>query len=101
MKKYRILCLVLVLSLTACSRRMIGTIHGAEWDTIVIGETEYVRVTDSGLGHSDRGAYLGTVSDGGKTTFRCYSVKHDAAGRYLYCLWDWEGSVYEKATNEN
>lgn len=92
------LCLSIVFSLSGCGDKIIGAIKGAEWDKIVIDEIEYVKVTDSSVSHADKGKYLGKVSDGSKTIFKCYSVKNDDEGKYIYCLWDWEGSVYKKAS---
>ena len=92
-----LLCLAFTLSLSGCNMKTIGSMKGAEWKIIEIDNIEYVRVMDSGVTVKDRGDYLGIVSDG-KTVFRCYSVKNDKDGRYLYCFWDWEGRVYERAS---
>jgi len=91
-----VICISIVLSLTACGSKTIGTIKGAEWDFIEIDGVEYAKVTDSDIHQSDKDKYLGKVSDGGKITFKCYSVKDDDDARYIYCLWDWEGSIYER-----
>ena len=90
------LCFAIVLSLTACGSKTIGTIKGAEYEKIVIDDIEYLRVFDSGISYSDKGKYLGNVSDG-KTTFKAYSVKSDSESKYVYCMWDQEGLIYQKA----
>ncbi len=90
------LCLAVVLSLTACGSKAIGTINGAEFQEIVIDDIEYIRTFDSGLSYSDKDKYLGDVSDG-KTTFKAYSVKSDPAAEYVYCMWDHEGLIYQKS----
>ena len=86
-----------LLVLAGCASKVIGTIHGAEWDTIIVNEVSYTKVEDSGVTAGDRGDYLGIVTDGDKITFRVYSVKNHPEGEYLYCLWDWEGSIYQRA----
>ena len=91
------LCFAIVLSLSACGSRTIGTIKGAEWDFIEIDGVEYAKVINSGVHQSDKDKYLGKVSDGGKITFKCYSVKDDDEGQYIYCLWDHDGLIYQMA----
>ena len=83
-------------SLVACENKEIGKIQGAERDVIIIDNIEYVKTTSSDISIADKGAYLGKVTDGDKVSFRVYSVKNDAEGKYIYCFWDWEGSIYEK-----
>lgn len=80
------LCIAMILPLAACGNKTIGTIKGAEYQKIVIGETEYIRTFDSGISYSDKGKYLGNVTDG-KITFKAYSVKSDSAAEYIYCMW--------------
>ena len=92
-----VICIV-VLSLTACGSKTIGIIKGAEWDSIEIDGIEYIKITDSDIHQSDKDKYLGKVSDGGKITFKCYSVKNDDDRQYIYCIWDWEGSVYKRTS---
>lgn len=91
-----VICVALVLSLSACGSKTIGIIKGAEWDFIEIDGVEYAKVTESGIHQSDKDNYLGKVSDGGKISFKCYSVKDDDERQYIYCLWGWEGSVYQR-----
>ncbi len=86
-----------LLVLTGCASNVIGTIHGPEWDTIIVDDVSYTKVSGSGVTAADQGDYLGTVTDGDKITFRVYSVKNHPEGEYLYCLWDWEGSIYQRA----
>ena len=104
MKKYpgvRIILLAgfMLLALAGCTSKEIGKIQGAEWNTIIIDDVEYSKTTSSAFSVSDRGDYLGTVTDGGNVAFKVYSVKNDTEGRYIYCLWDWEGSIYEKKSD--
>ena len=89
-------CIVMALSLTACGSKTIGTIKGAEYEKIVIDNVEYIRTFDSGISYSDKGKYLGNVSDG-KITFKAYSVQSDSVAEYVYCMWDHEGLIYQKA----
>ena len=90
------LLLVFSILLAGCNQKVIGEIHGPEWETVVIDSVSYWRAEDTGFSASDRGSYLGNVTDGGEVTFRVYAVQDDDEGRYLYCLWDWEGSFYER-----
>ena len=87
-----------LLALPGCSRKVIGKIRGPEFDTIVVDQVEYARVDGSGTAVEDRGDYLGVVTDGGNITFRVFTVKQDPARQYLYCLWDYEGIIYQRAT---
>lgn len=85
-----------LLILGGCGGKVIGEIHGAEWETIVVDGVTYARVSGSGVTAADQGDYLGKVTDGGKTTFRVYAVKGDEEGIYRYCAWDWEGWIYQR-----
>ena len=77
--------------------RVIGTIEGAEWQRVTLGETTYHSTFDSGVTISRRGRFLGLLTDReGGVCFRAYAVKGDPQARYLYCLWDWEGRIYER-----
>ena len=44
-----LICVAVVLSLSACGSRTIGTIKGAEWDFIEIDGVEYAKVINSGV----------------------------------------------------
>ena len=88
--------LVIASFLSGCHSDPIGTIKGAEWDHIIIDNIVYTKTSDSGLSISDKGKYLGKVTDGGHTVFKVYSVKDDESRNYIYCMWDWEGLIYKK-----
>ena len=90
-----LLALTVLLIVIARENRVIGSIKGAEWQRLVVGDTEYAITWDSGISWGERGRYLGKATDG-RTTFRVFAVKGDAHRDYLYCLWDWEGRIYEK-----
>ncbi len=64
----------------------------------MIDDIEYLKVMDSGVSNAYYGKFLGKVPDGAKTVFKCYSVKNDDKRKYIYCLWDWEGSVYSRVS---
>ena len=88
--------LALLLLFSACGGS-IGSIRGAERQTITVDGTEYRRMDDTaGLSYKDRGRYLGKVTDGGDTMFRIFTVKGDSERQVLYCRWDWEGDFYER-----
>jgi hypothetical protein len=89
----------LLLILVGCGNGVIGEIRGSEWETIMIDDVEYVKATNTSISASDRGDFIGEVTDGENTRFKVYSVKNDTDGKYIYCLWEWEGSVYEKMTD--
>lgn len=79
------------------STRVIGHIEGAEWQRVTLGGTAYHSTFDSGVTISRRGRFLGILTDReGGVRFRAYTVKDDPQGRYLYCLWGWEGRIYER-----
>lgn len=87
--------LALLLLLSACGGS-IGSIRGAEWQTVIVDGTEYRRMDNTpNLSAKDRGRYLGKVTSG-DTTFRVFTVKGDAEQQLLYCLWDWKGSFYAR-----
>ena len=86
---------VLLLSLVACSGKTIGKISGAENEYITIDDVKYVLDTNHDFSQSDKGSYLGEVSNS-KITMKVYSVKGDANGDYIYTLWDWEGAFYKR-----
>ncbi len=89
-----ILILIFILH-WASSNKVIGTIRGAEFQQIVIGDTTYKINGHTGFSIEDQGQFLGWVT-AGNIKFRIYSVKGDREGKYLYRLWDWEGAIYEK-----
>ena len=98
----RLLALILTVTcicgLTSCAAGgTIGTVEGAENERIVIDGTTYLKddpATES-LSSADRGRHLGDVSNG-KITMEVYSVQGDSEGRFIYALWDWEGSFYTR-----
>jgi len=92
-----ILCIafVLLLAVSQLRGRQVGTVKGAEMEQIVIDGVTYVQNNDTGLSYADKGRYLGRATADG-ITFRVYTVKGDAEGRYLYRLWEWEGAFYER-----
>lgn len=95
MKRILPLFLILVL-LFGCSAESIGTIRGAELETIVIDGAVYeLDAADEfqSFSAANRGDFLGTVTNG-KETFRVYTLKGDEARQYLYVLWGYEGNIY-------
>ena len=87
--------IVLLLSLTSCVGKNIGTISGAEYECITIDEVKYFRDFEHDFSNADKGKYLGKISNS-KITMRVYSVKGDNEGEYIYTLWDFEGAFYKK-----
>lgn len=83
----------------AVQKPIIGTIKGAECQFIEIDGVRYVEDRDGARANefsgADRGAYLGSVTNGA-ITMRVFSVKGDDSGRFLYTLWDWEGAFYSR-----
>ena len=69
----------------------IGSISGAENEKITIGNSVYEKTQDAPVSRSDRGKYLGTVSNG-KIKMRVYETPETD---YIYAMWEWEGTVYK------
>ena len=84
-----------LLSLVACGGKTIGKISGAENEYITIDDVKYVLDADNNFSQSDKGNYLGKVSNS-KITMTVYSVKSDTKEEYIYALWDWEGAFYKR-----
>lgn len=83
----------------AVQKPIIGTIKGPECQWIEIDGVRYVEDRDGARANefsgADRGAYLGSVTNGA-ITMRVFSVKGDDSGKFLYTLWDWEGTFYSR-----
>ena len=73
--------------------RVIGSISGPELETITIGSRTYRLDHQNDFSEADRGRFLGLVKSG-STAFRVYAVKGDRERKWLYRLWEWEGSFY-------
>lgn len=86
---------VLLLAVSQLRGRVIGTVKGVEMEQIVVDGVTYVQNNDTGFSSIDRGRFLGRAT-AGDITFRLYTVKGDAEGKYLFRLWAWEGAFYEK-----
>ena len=86
--------LILIVAMVACSAESIGKISGAENEYITINDVKYILDTDNNFSSTDKGDYLGRVSNS-KITMKVYSVKGDTEGKYIYALWDWEGAFYK------
>ena len=97
MKKLLALSFVmaLLLSLVACSGKNIGIISGPENDCITIDNIKYNREVNHHFSNTDKGKYLGKVSNS-KITMRVYSIEGDTEREYIYALWDWEGAFYKR-----
>ena len=72
----------------------IGKVHGAENEKITIDGVTYIQNTSLDFSYADKGRFLGYVTNE-KTTIRVYDVKGENDD-YIYALWEWEGSFYEK-----
>ena len=72
---------------------VIGTISGAENEKITIGDDIYEKTYDAPVSRSDKGKYLGTVTNG-KIKMRVYEIPETD---YIYTMWEWEGAIYRKS----
>ena len=90
-----VILIACIFSLASCGGKNIGKISGSENQYIIIDNVQYVLDTNSGFSNTDKGKYLGKVSNS-KITMKVYSVKGDINGEYIYTLWDWEGAFYKK-----
>ena len=86
---------IILIGKAAFETKEIGTISGAENEYITIDGVKYVFDIDSGFSYTDKGKYLGKVSNS-KITMKVYSVEGDTDGDYIYTRWDWEGYFYRK-----
>ena len=99
LRKSTAITLVIAIFITAAARfayrelRVIGEIHGAEFDRLTIGDSVYSLRNGLEYTSADKGSYLGKAAYG-TSTLRLYSVNGDEAGNYIYALWDWEGFFY-------
>ena len=72
---------------------VIGMISGAENEKITIGAGIYEKTYDAPVSRSDKGKYLGTVTNS-KIKMRVYETPETD---YVYVMWEWEGAIYRKA----
>ncbi|MBQ7087766.1 MAG: hypothetical protein IJM96_09865 [Clostridia bacterium] len=70
---------------------VIGNISGAENEKITIGNDVYEKTSDSPVSRSDKGKYLGTVTNS-IIKMRVYEMPEDD---YIYAMWEWEGAIYK------
>ncbi|MBQ6835742.1 MAG: hypothetical protein IJO47_01670 [Clostridia bacterium] len=71
---------------------VIGSIRGAENEKITIGNDVYEKTHDAPVSRSDKGKYVGTVSNG-KIKMRVYETPETD---YIYAMWEWEGAIYKR-----
>ena len=88
--------LVLLSAAGALGGKVGGQARGPGWGQVEVGGERYGHRDGGPYTGADRGRFLGLATDG-ERSFRLYTVRGDSAGRYLYCLWDWEGFFYERA----
>lgn len=77
----------------------IGKVHGIENEKITIDGVTYIQNTSLNFSYADKGRFLGYATNE-KTTIRVYDVKGENDD-YIYALWEWEGSFYEKEKTSN
>ena len=107
MKKYIKISIVVIVALIILSAiasvvfkiPTIGKVHGAENEKITIDGVTYIQNTSLDFSYADKGRFLGYVTNE-KTTIRVYDVKGENDD-YIYALWEWEGSFYEKEKTSN
>ncbi len=93
-------CLIAAIAFTAVKHtRIIGTIRGAEWETIIINDVVYQHNSSLAFRAADKGKFLGIVTNG-NTKFRVYSVKGDTDNQYIYRLWGYDGAFYSATDQE-
>ena len=72
---------------------VIGTISGAENEKITIGNDVCEKTYDAPVSRSDKGKYLGAVTNS-KIKMRVYETPETD---YIYAMWEWKGAIYRKA----
>ena len=70
----------------------IGTISGAEYEYLSVGDEQYELCPDSPYHSSDKDKKIGKIKSG-DMTFQVYSVK--GTDQYLYCRWEQDGRMYK------
>ncbi len=91
-----VLCLLVVAATIIIKNTMvIGSIRGAELETVIIGDTVYQYDSSLEFTQADKGRFLGVVTNG-KDKFRVYLVMGDTEGQYIYRLWGYDGACYTK-----
>lgn len=108
MKKYIKISIVVIIALIVLAIiasvvfkiPTIGKVHGIENEKITIDGVTYIQNTSLDFSYADKGRFLGYATNE-KTTIRVYDVKGENDD-YIYALWEWEGSFYEKEkTSDN
>lgn len=74
---------------------VVGTISGAELQTITLDGSTYVLDGENDFHAEDQGAFVGVVSNG-RDRCRVYWVKGDPDHQYLYRLWGYDGAFYKR-----
>lgn len=98
----RLVLSILVFSWLLCScasnADVIGTVQGAEWETVLVDGIEYINVNMADPEYdlysaADRSEKLGIIKSGGNT-LHVYAVQGDSEGNYLYVRWEQAGYFY-------
>lgn len=88
-----LLLTVLYLANQTISAPIIGTISGAEWEYLTIGEKIYTIDYKAPLNRADKSTFMG-IATNGSVQFRIYSI--EGRDDYLYGQWEWEGYIYKR-----
>ncbi len=72
---------------------VIGTVSGAQWEYLTIGDHHYETAENAPVDRSGKSRFLG-IATNGEDRFYLYSVKEN--DEYLYCRWEWEGWMYRR-----
>ena len=105
MRKPTAIILVIAIFITAAAifayreNRVIGEIHGAEFDRLTMGDSVYSLRNGLDFTSADKGSYLGKAAYG-TSTLRLYTVNGDEERKYIYALWDWEGFFYVREQSQ-
>ena len=88
---FSVLLFAVIFTFTGCEKdKTVGTISGAEYQHLTVGNEQYELCSDSPFHSSDKDEKLVEIKSG-DMTFHVYSVK--GTDEYLYCQWEWEGSM--------
>lgn len=85
--------------------KIVGTVHGAEMDKIIIDDVTYIWATSEICPYNgtDKSFHIGkgAWSDGTRI-LDLYKIKDDKDFNFLYARWGWEGQMYmrESLINE-
>lgn len=93
-----LICVALCLLLWLFGRnKIVGTIHGAEMNQIIVDNVTYVISNTGVYNGTQKGSYIGKGAwPNGEAVLDLYRLKGDTDFYYLYARFGWEGEMYQR-----